>query len=37
MQSYRFWLGGLPASVARRIAWDNAAALFGVAQGNGRP
>lgn len=37
MQSYRLWLGGLPASVARRIAWDNAATLFGVAQGNGRP
>lgn len=37
MQSYRLWLGGLPASVARRIAWDNAAALFGVAHGNGRP
>ena len=37
MQSYRFWLGGLPASVARRIAWDNAAALFGLTHGNGRP
>ena len=37
MQSYRLWLGGLPAGVARRIAWDNAAALFGVAHGNGRP
>nr|WP_133157999.1 amidohydrolase family protein [Hydrogenophaga pseudoflava] len=37
MQSYRHWLGGLPASVARRIAWDNAATLFGVAHGNGRP
>nr|WP_157538786.1 amidohydrolase family protein [Hydrogenophaga flava] len=37
MQSYRHWLGGLPASVARRIAWDNAAALFGVAHNNGRP
>ena len=37
MQSYRLWLGGLPAGVARRIAWDNAAALFGLAHGNGRP
>lgn len=37
MQSYRLWLGGLPAGVARRIAWDNAATLFGVAHGNGRP
>jgi hypothetical protein len=37
MQSYRHWLGGLPVSVARRIAWDNAATLFGVAHGNGRP
>lgn len=37
MQSYRLWLGGLPAGVARRIAWDNAATLFGVSHGNGRP
>ena len=37
MQSYRLWLGGLPATVARRIAWDNAATLFGVMPGNGRP
>jgi Amidohydrolase len=37
MQSYRLWLGGLPATVARRIAWDNAATLFGVVPGNGRP
>lgn len=37
MQSYRLWLGGLPATVARRIAWDNAATLFGVTPGNGRP
>ncbi|WP_374694547.1 amidohydrolase family protein [Hydrogenophaga pseudoflava] len=37
MQSYRLWLGGLPAGVARRIAWDNAATLFGVPHGNGRP
>ena len=31
MQGYRTWLGGLPAEVARRIAWDNGAKLFGVA------
>lgn len=31
MQAYRTWLGGLPADVARRIAWDNGAKLFGVA------
>jgi Amidohydrolase len=37
MQSYRLWLGGLPAAVARRIAWDNASALFGVVPGIGRP
>jgi hypothetical protein len=37
MQSYRLWLGGLPATVARRIAWDNASAVFGVVPGNGRP
>ena len=37
MQSYRLWLGGLPAAVARRIAWDNATALFGLAPGSGRP
>ncbi len=30
MQGYRVWLGGLPAEVARRIAWDNGAALFGL-------
>ena len=30
MQAYRQWLGGLPATVARRIAWDNAATLFGL-------
>ena len=32
MKGYRTWLGGLPANVARKIAWDNAAALFGVAR-----
>ena len=37
MQSYRLWLGGLPVTVARRIAWDNAATLFGLMPGNSRP
>ena len=32
MKGYRTWLGDLPADVARRIAWDNAASLFGVKQ-----
>ena len=30
MQGYRRWLGDLPPEVARRIAWDNGAALFGL-------
>jgi hypothetical protein len=30
MKGYRTWLGDLPADVARRIAWDNGAALFGL-------
>jgi hypothetical protein len=30
MQGYRAWLGDLPAPVARKIAWDNGAALFGL-------
>ena len=30
MQGYRAWLGGLPADVARKVAWDNDAGLFGV-------
>jgi hypothetical protein len=30
MQGYRTWLGGLPHDVARKVAWDNAAGLFGV-------
>ena len=30
MQGYRTWLADLPAEVARKIAWDNAATLFGV-------
>lgn len=32
MKGYRAWLGDLPADVARRIAWDNGAALFGLKQ-----
>jgi hypothetical protein len=31
MQGYRRWLGDLPPALARRIAWDNAAGLFGLA------
>ncbi len=31
MQGYRRWLGDLPPSLARGIAWDNAAGLFGLA------
>lgn len=31
MRDYRVWLGGLPPDVARRIAWGNAAGLFGLA------
>ncbi len=34
MQSYRAWLGGLPADVARRIAWNNGARLFGLNPSN---
>jgi len=30
MRDYRTWLGGLPADVAQRVAWGNAAALLGV-------
>jgi hypothetical protein len=30
MQGYRRWLGDLPPALARRIAWDNAAGLFGL-------
>jgi hypothetical protein len=30
MKGYRVWLGDLPGDVARRIAWDNGATLFGV-------
>ena len=32
MKGYRTWLGGLPANVARHIAWDNGATLFGMAR-----
>ena len=34
MQGYRAWLGGLPADVARRIAWNNGARLFGLPPAN---
>jgi hypothetical protein len=30
MKGYRVWLGGLPTSVARQVAWDNGAALFEI-------
>lgn len=30
MKGYRTWLGGLPADVARKVAWENGAALFGL-------
>lgn len=30
MQDYRLWLDGLPVAVARQIAWDNGASLFGL-------
>jgi hypothetical protein len=30
MQGYRTWLGDLPADVARNVAWDNGAKLFGL-------
>ena len=30
MLGYRRWLGDLPPDVARQIAWDNGAALFGL-------
>jgi predicted TIM-barrel fold metal-dependent hydrolase len=30
MAGYRRWLGDLPAASARRIAWNNGAALFGL-------
>jgi len=30
MKGYRTWLGDLPPDVARKIAWDNGADLFGL-------
>jgi hypothetical protein len=30
MAGYRRWLGALPPDVARKVAWDNGATLFGV-------
>jgi Amidohydrolase len=30
MKGYRVWLGGLPADAARKVAWENGAALFGL-------
>ena len=30
MQGYRTWLGDLPVDVARKIAWENGAGVFGV-------
>lgn len=30
MRAYRVWLGNLPPALARRVAWDNAAQIFGV-------
>jgi hypothetical protein len=30
MQDYRTWLGGLPGEVAHKVAWGNAARLFGL-------
>lgn len=30
MTSYRVWLGGLPPAVARQLAWENGAKLFGL-------
>ena len=30
MKAYRIWLGGLPPEVARQVAWNNGARLFGL-------
>jgi hypothetical protein len=30
MDEARRWLGELPPDIARRIAWDNSARLFGL-------
>jgi hypothetical protein len=32
MKGYRTWLGDLPDEVARKVAWSNAAGLFGLPQ-----
>ena len=32
MKEYRMWLGDLPADVARKIGWSNAATLFGISE-----
>jgi hypothetical protein len=32
MDEYRAWLGALPAPLAQRIGWDNAATLFGLSR-----
>jgi hypothetical protein len=32
MRDARVWLGDLPPAAARRIAWENGAALFGIAR-----
>jgi hypothetical protein len=32
MKGYRTWLGDLPPALARGIAWDNGARLFGLAE-----
>lgn len=31
MKGYRAWLGDLPADLARKVAWGNAAGIYGVA------
>lgn len=30
MRAARLWLGDLPAPIAQRVAWSNAAQMFGV-------
>ena len=30
MKAYRVWLGGLAPDVARKVAWENGVALFGI-------
>lgn len=37
MQGYRRWLGDLPLDVARQVAWENGAALFGLQSPASRP